>query len=501
MSTQQTSPASPQRPLTQQMLSGVAWSAAQTWLLRIVNLGSFVLLSRLLAPEDFGLVALAAAFGTLLSVVTEGGFSSFLVQRTSLDEKTKSTAFWTALAVSFVCGGLMCAGAPLLALAYSEPGLTPIMMVLAITLPLTGLSSVQSALLQRDLQFKSLAMRQIWATLVATVLVVALALAGAGVWALVAQNVGFQLVASIMLWRASSWRPRMIWDKAQAKTMLSFSWKVLSGNLLVQLRDRAEQFIIAAVGGAVLLGYWTVATRIISLLVEMSVSVIQKVMLPAFSRLKTDPPRLKRTYRQALTYTAMLVVPVMVLCSQTSDEVIPLVFGAQWHASAQVAMIMAISSLAASMNYFDRPMYLAQGRPGTDLLMTSIIVPLHVAAVLIAAPHGLVWVAIAVTLRTFLVWPLRLAVLKRVCDLPWSSYTGMLPLLLAALPMAGAMALMRNLWPSAFDRWGFLWLVLAGLVVFGSIALVVSPDTRFVIRKIHAKVRRKLSRAEGSVPG
>ncbi|GAA4965998.1 lipopolysaccharide biosynthesis protein [Kineococcus glutinatus] len=484
-------PADPAAGLGGRMVRGVGWSAAQAWLLRLTTMGAFVLLGRLLEPADFGLVALASAFVSVLQAVTEGGFSSFLVQRATLDRRVTSTAFWTALGVSAVCAGALVLAATPLAAVFGEPQLAPVLVVLAAGLPLVGFGSVQWALLQREMRFRSLAVCQTVAALCGTAVVLVLALGGAGVWALVAQNVVTALVTSALLWRCSSWRPALLWDRAEAGDMLSFSWKVLAGNLLVQFRDRAEQFIIAAVGGAVLLGYWTIATRIVQILMELSVSVIQKVMLPAFSVLRADPERLHRLYRRSLTYTALLVVPVMLLAGTTSYAVVPLVFGEHWRPSADVAAVMALSGIAASMNYYDRAMYLAHGRPGTDLLVTSLIVPLHVLVVLLTAPHGLVWVAIGTVLRTFAVWPLRLAVLKRVCGLPWSCYGGIVPLFLAALPTAGVVELLKHLRPAVFDGWGFVLLAAVGGTVYAAVVLLASRDVRHLVAAARDRLRAR----------
>ncbi|MEW1958806.1 lipopolysaccharide biosynthesis protein [Kineococcus sp. NPDC059986] len=477
------------------VLQGLSWSAAQKWASRLAGLASFIVLSRLLDPKDFGLVALASAVVTVLQLVTDGGFSAYLIQTREIGDRTISTAFWTALLVSVVSSVAVVVTAPVFALLFHEPGLTPVLMVLAIGVLITGLSSVQAALLARELRFKQLAKLQVGASVLSTVAALTAAFLGAGVWALVIQSLVLAVATTVMLWIASSWRPSRVWDKAESKAMLSYSWKVLGANLLNQVRDRGEQFIIAAIGGTVLLGYWTIASRILQIMMELTVTVLQSVTLPVFSRLKDDPERLRRGYRLVLTYTAAIVVPVVVLASQTSPTLVPLVFGDKWQPSADVAAVITLTGFAWAMNSFDRSLYQAFARPGVDLVLSSVIAVLQVVTVLIVAPYGLVALAVASIARAYGVWPFRLAVLKRVCGLPWSSYTGFPPIVLAGALSAGAMVLVKH-WFSA-PTWGQVAvLCLAGGVTYVVFASLFSPD----VRRLAGEARGVLRRKRGGTP-
>nr|WP_240895216.1 lipopolysaccharide biosynthesis protein [Kineococcus siccus] len=481
------------------MLNGASWSAVQKWASRLAGTASFVVLSRLLDPSDFGLVALAASVVAVLQMVTEGGFSAYLVQAVHLGQKTISTAFWTSLVVSVVSAGLVVAGAPLIAALFHEPDLAAVLMVLAAGVLVTGFTSVQGALLSREMKFRTLAQQQLVASLTSTVVALVLAFAGAGVWALVAQSLTLGVLTSVLLWRASDWRPSRGWDRAEARTMLSFSWKVLGANFLNQFRDRGEQFIIAAVGGAVLLGYWTIATRILQIIMELTVTVLQGVTLPVFARLKTDPERLRRGYRKVLTATAAIVAPIVVVASQTSGTLVPLVFGSQWQPTAAVAGIITLSGFAWAMNSFDRSLYQAFGRPGVDLVLSAVLAVVQVAAVLVFAQYGLVALAVASLVRTYAVWPVRLAVLKRVCGLPWVSYAGIPAVVVAAALSGGTMYAVEAWW---LRETGWLQSgvqVAVGVPVYAGAVLALSGEVRAFVREGRSAIGGRLRRSRPPV--
>src|SRR5688500_13626599 len=211
---------------------GVGWTAAQKWLVRIAAVLTFVVLSRLLTPADIGLVALALAFLGVLGVVADLGASTFLVQTQQWDERTRSTTFWTTTALSIAATGLIVLLAGPLAGALGEPRLGPVIQALAPILVVTASTAVPTAILKRELRFRELALREMAAGLTSAVVGVALALAGAGVWALVAQSGTQALVSAVLVWHMSAWRPTRQVSRQAFQELRRFGGPVLGVNLL-----------------------------------------------------------------------------------------------------------------------------------------------------------------------------------------------------------------------------------------------------------------------------
>jgi O-antigen/teichoic acid export membrane protein len=174
---------------------------------------------------------------------------------------------------------------------------------------------VPAALLQRDMRFKELAVRQVLATGLSVVAAVALALAGAGVWALVAQTLVRVGVACVVLWVTSDFRPRPVLSRADAREMLGYGTRSLGVTLGGAARQSGEPFLIGAVLGTVALGYWTVAIRLVSTIVDLCSAAMSSVSGPVFSELQDQPERLARTYGRILSVGAFVLVPVMTAMS------------------------------------------------------------------------------------------------------------------------------------------------------------------------------------------
>src|SRR3712207_412461 len=132
-----------------------------------------------------------------------------------------------------------------------------------------------------------------------------------------------------------------------------------------------QHFIIGALAGPVMLGYWTVAGRLVGVVLDVLSSVAGAVAHPVFARLQETPERLARALGKTRAMTALLVVPALVLLSLVSEDVIPAVFGEQWAPTTTVASFLALSSLLLTIGNYDRSALLATGHPGAELAVTT----------------------------------------------------------------------------------------------------------------------------------
>src|SRR3954447_21466162 len=248
MSQQPGQPPVPERAhnLRSQAVAGVFWTALQKWSVRLSSFLGFLVLSRLLSPRDFGVVALASTFIVLMTTLADTGFATYLVQEKELTEASKSTAFYIATGTGVLLFLLGCALAYPLAAILHVPELRRVLPVLAVSLVFVGLSSVPVAMLLRELQFQVLAMRQVIATVLSVVTGIGLAFAGAGPWALVGQFLVLRVVTTIVLALATEFRPKGGFSRPEARKILSYSGKAMGAHLLYQSRDQGEVLLIGA---------------------------------------------------------------------------------------------------------------------------------------------------------------------------------------------------------------------------------------------------------------
>ncbi|MCU1670142.1 MAG: Polysaccharide transporter, family [Blastococcus sp.] len=369
--------------------AGVGWTAAQKWLVRISGVLTFVVLSRLLSPAEIGSVALALAFLGVLGVVADLGAATFLVQTRSWDETTRSTTFWTTLALSGLATALVVVLAAPLAALLGEPGLAGVFRALAPILVVNATCAVPSAVLQRELRFRELALREMTSAVVAALVGVGCAVAGAGVWALVAQSGTQAAVAAVLVWRMSAWRPTRQVSRAAFTELRRFGGPLLAINIAMSVRDRVEQFLLGALLGVTALGYWTVAVRLLALLADVSVAVLDSVALPVFAATRDSAARFARAFESATSSTQLLLVPALALLAVTSPVLLPLAFGPRWDPAIVPAQVLCVAYGVGGLAWFNRTALLAHGRSGVEFLLTGTSLAVHVVLVVLVAPYGL----------------------------------------------------------------------------------------------------------------
>jgi O-antigen/teichoic acid export membrane protein len=423
--------ARPDESLRDQATSGVLWAAAQKWLVQLSTLVGFVVLGRLLSPVDFGTVALAMTFIAVLTMVTDAGYAVYLIQVRTLTVTITSTAFY----ISTALGGLLTAGlmaaSGVIANSLDVPQLGPVLIVLALPLFIAGLSSVPAATLERDLQFRRLAVRQAVATGISIVVAIVAAVMGAGLWALVAQHLTRSVVAGIALWAATDFRPRLTFSAREAWTMTSYGLKTMGVRLGTQLRDQGELFLIGALAGTAALGYWTVAGRLVEAVVGLTSAAFFLVAQPVFARLQDDHARLSRAIGTSMAMGGMILVPPLLLISLTAAHLLPLVFGDRWSSAAGIAALLAVRSLANALSNFHRTALTSTGRAGAELTLTTGLLVVQFVLVVALTSYGLVPLAISLAALAVIGWPLRAYVVRRLLGVPWRTYADLGRVLIA----------------------------------------------------------------------
>ena len=408
--------------LQQKAAKGIVWSVIQKWGRELISLLILMILSRLLDPEAFGLVALATIFTTFVEIFLDQGFGAAIVQRDDLTREHLDTAFWTSVLTGVLMAVVGIAGAGLVATFFGQPELAPIVQWLSLTFILGGLSSTQMAVLQRDLAFKSLAARSLAATVAGGVVGVALAFAGFGVWSLVAQKLAIGLVGIVVLWRASDWRPGLNVSKKHFRELFSFGLSILGSKSLVFFSRRTDDFLIGYFLGPTMLGYYSVGYRLLLVLMRVVTGITNAVAFPTFSRLQENPERMRRAFYKVTQYTSLLSIPVFIGLAILAPELVPALFGEQWLPSVPVMQVLSLIGILQSVLAFNGSVIKASGKPSWYfgiLFLTSLC---SVIGFLIAVRWGIVAVAASFVIVGYLLAPLSYIAVHKLIEIEFRTY-------------------------------------------------------------------------------
>lgn len=408
--------------LQQKAAKGIVWSVIQKWGRELISLLTLVILSRLLEPEAFGLVAMATVFTDFVEIFLDQGFGSAIVQRDDLERGHLDTAFWTSMLTGIVLAAVGIAAAGPVAALFGEPRLVPILRWLSITFIFGGLSSTQMAILQRELVFKSLAARSLAATLVGGIVGMSLAFAGFGVWSLVAQKMAIGLAGVLVLWRASDWRPGLNVSRKHFKELFSFGVSILGSKSLVFFSRRTDDFLIGYFLGPTMLGYYSVGYRLLLVIMRVVTGITNAVAFPTFSRLQQNPRRMRRAFYKVTQYTSLLAIPVFMGLAVLAPELVPALFGEQWAPSVPVMQVLALIGILQSVLAFNGSVIKASGKPSWYLgilLLTSVC---SVIGFLIAVRWGIVAVAASFVIVGYMLAPISYIAVHRLIQIDFRTY-------------------------------------------------------------------------------
>lgn len=408
--------------LARSAAGAVRWSAVEMAGTRLLTFAVFLVLARLLTPEAFGVVALASVFVAVAQVFLEQGLGDALVQRRQLDDAHIHTAFWVNVGLSLVAAGACIAASPLIARAFGVQELGPVLSVLSTMFVLGALSAVPQALLRRDLRFRPLAVRSMAAGAAGGLCGVAAAVAGAGVWSLVTQQVVAGAAGVVVLWRATTFRPRFTVSAHHMRQLLGFGSAVFGTNVVITIYRRADDVLIGKFLGASALGVYSVGYRLLLVMTDILTGTIFQVALPTFSRLQGDTERLKRAFYRATEASSLLAFPVFAASFVLAPELIVTLFGAKWSASVPVFRALCLVGLLHSVMYFNSTVLLALGRARVRFWLFFLHAIVNVAGFAVAVNHGVTAVAISYACSTWLLMPLDLHVLRRALPFSWAAY-------------------------------------------------------------------------------
>lgn len=426
--------------LRRKAMEGIVWSAVQTWGRQVLAFVVFLILSRLLEPEAFGLVAMATVFVAFARVFLDQGFTGAIIQRAELERAHLDTAFWVALLTGglLTLVGILASG--LVATLFREPDLTPIVTWLSLDFTLTALSSTQQAILRRELAFKELALRSNLSTVMGGIAGVTLALRGYGVWSLVGQNLVSSVVGAIVLWGVSDWRPSLNFSRRHFRDLFSFGINLMGINLLGFLNGRADDFLIGYFLGSTALGYYTVAYRLLRVMTKLLTGVTSAVAFPTFSRLQSNPKRMRNALYSAVRYTSLIAFPAFVGVSVVAPGLVRVLYGTKWAPSIPAMQILALIGVLHAVYYFSGSIITAAGKPSWRLAISLLGTTVNVVGFAIAVRWGIVAVAAALVVSGYLVAPIELWVVRRLIGIDVRTYLGQ-----AAVPFLGTLAMVAVL--------------------------------------------------------
>jgi O-antigen/teichoic acid export membrane protein len=340
----------------------VMWTAIGKALNALVSLLVMALLTRLLTPADFGIVAMVAVISGFLNIMAEAGLSTAVVQKRDLDQSALSTLFWGGTGIGLVTSAVLAALSPLAAMFFAEPRLTAVVALLSPSFLFLAVGRVPNGLLERSFRFRELAACEAIAAVVSGALGVTLAWAGAGYYALVCQTLASALVNATARLLMSGFRPRFVFDRAALTAVSGYSTGVTAFTAINYWARNLDKALIGRAFGAAELGFYGRAYALMLYPLEGINGVLNPSLHPLLSAMQGDPERMTRAYLKTARLVATVAIPTMCILGALAPELVHTVWGKQWDATVSVFAILCIVGSIQPIGSTFGPVFLATNR-------------------------------------------------------------------------------------------------------------------------------------------
>ena len=385
-----------------QLLHGVVWNFIEKVLIRGVSFVIGIILARLLSPSDYGLIGMLAVFIAISNVFIEGGLAKALIQRQNCQDIDFSTAFVANVGMSLVIYLVMFFCAPLIAKFYDEPILVDLTRILSLNFILGSFNIVQRAKLMSKVDFKSLAQINVISTVISGIVGITMAYYGCGVWALVGQALCSTFVLIILFPFYSKWKPSLKFSANSFRQLFGFGSKLMITGVYGVVLNNISTICIGKFYRSNQLGYFSRATQFSELVSTTAYDVIGNVTFPVLSELQDDKTRLVAVYRKILFFTAMVILPVMVLTALLARPIILVLLTEKWLPSVVLIQWLCLARMFTPLSAINMNILNAVGRSDLFLKVDLAKLPLILLTFVITIPISVEAIAIGDFVSTFI---------------------------------------------------------------------------------------------------
>ena len=474
---------------------GLAWKGVSTVATQGTRIVVGIGLAHLLSPHDYGVAGMVVVFSSLVYVFSDLAFGAALVQRAELTEADRSTVFWTSAGVGFLLMLVGIGSAHPLAAFYGEPAVSGLVMAMSTTFLLAAVTSTQTALLTREMNFRSLELRQIGATIVSGVVGLGLASAGYGPWAIIGQQIGAIAASTALLWVASPWRPKLTFSFASLRSLAGYSGNVFGARILFFLNRNADNLLIGRFLGASALGAYSVAYNVMLMPFAQIATPVQDVLFPAFARMQDDVRALGAAWLRANRAVAAITIPTLLGVMVMADELVRVMLGNRWEATARVLQVLAWVGLLQSLQGLNGTVLRSVDRTNLLFRYSVVVVSVSLVAFVVGLHWGVVGVAVSFAISSTLVEPYYSYLTARAVGLTLRDFAGALSgvaqaaMLMAVLVLATRIALLHAGAP-AFVR--LVVCVVGGALVYVPLCYWRAPEIVDEVRAFLPAGRRRV---------
>ena len=371
--------------LKDKTVKGIGWSALDNAARYGMQFVIGIVLARLLSPDDYGLLGLVGIFTMVCTALVNGGFTTALIRKKNATDNDYNTVFICNLGMSLMLYVVVFLCAPLIANFFERQELIALVRVSSLGLIIGALGLVQRTRLTKRIDFKTQTKITLVSTVVSGIVGIGMAIAGFGVWALVAQQLTTQALSTILLYIYNRWLPRFRFSTESFHELFGFGWKMMVSALIDSIWKELYQVIVGKFYSPATLGQYTRARHYAKLFSSNLTTVVERVTYPVLSSIQDDKERMVSAYRRIIRTSMFITAVALFSLGAVSEPLIYCMIGSKWHDAATYLPLICITFSLYPLHAINLNMLQVQGRSdlflGLEVVKKVIVLaPLFVGA-------------------------------------------------------------------------------------------------------------------------
>ena len=415
------------------------WGGLNSGIQQLVGLAFGIVLGRLLAPSDYGMMAMISIFSLVATALQDSGFRTALTNIEHPKHEDYNSVFWFNIIMASSLYVILFLAAPLIGEYYHTPRVVPLCRYAFLSIVIASLGTAQSAYLFKHLRAKQQAEAGALAVILSSLTGVGMAFAGMAYWSLATQGLVYVGINTLLQWHFSPWRPSIHGITfAPVRRMFRFSCKILATTIMTHVNNNVLNILLGHYFTPRDTGNYNQAYQWNTKCYSLVQSMVAQVAQPVLVSLNGEEGRQKDVFRKMMRFTAFITFPLLFGFGLVAKEFIVTAIGEKWLASAQLIQILCLSGATMPLSTLFSNMIISKGRSGTFFWCTFTLGLVQIATMVMIWPMGIRTMVIAYTLLNtswLLVW---LFFVRRLIGYGyWMFFCDVMPFALAAAGVMG----------------------------------------------------------------
>lgn len=381
---------------------GIAWNLLSMLLSRGATTIFTLLLARLLAPEAFGLIAMMMIVLELAQNAVQSGLGQALIRSKDVSDEDLSTIFFANLGLSILAYGALYAAAPYLADFYSQADLISLLRTMGLVVFLSAIRTVPTALLSRQMNFRTQMIANTTGVIVSGMIAVLLAWQGAGVWSLVGQSLVMAGISTLILWQQSKWMPLLVFSTKSFQRLFGFGVNLLITGSLQILVQNSQVIAIGRLFSAEVTGLYFFARKLTNLISHQLSGAVQSATFPALATLQDDNAQLRQKYRKIIQLMMFIIAPIMALLAALAEPLFDVLLGDNWTNAVVYVQLLCIVATLYPLHAMNINVLNVKGRSDLVLKIGLFKNATSLLFLFLTIPYGVFWIVVGQVANSFL---------------------------------------------------------------------------------------------------